>query len=511
MNIRSEYVPKDGIIRKAIGYPRTELNPEGRPLQYQYNFHNSHKKYRLMSGGFGTGGTTALVIEVAFQLLHYPNNSGLLGRKDSVELEGTTLLELLDILPKETIARHDKSKRVITLWNGSRLFYTGLDNTRDAVDKIKSMNLGFACIDQLEEIDEDIFLAIQGRLRRAGTERCFFAKCNPEGHNWAWKRWVELPLDDYLIANGLKPYHVKEVEKYVADAVEARISLDKIAQTVADELNITRQQVLDIHTKNQYEYFGAITSDNVYLPLEYINELLTQYPDRWLKRYFYNSWDNFEGLVYSEYDERRNLETAYYPTGVENFIFGYDYGYRNPACILFGAVDYDGVLHIYDEWYAPETLIAEQAKYLKQSKFWKKATKIADPSITKAERDGHSVHDEWLKHDVWWNDANNDVRQGIDRVNQMLKDGKIKISKRCINLRREIGNYIWKQIKVGMEKNEYEEPRKKDDHAMDTLRYIVNYVFIPKEPDQASTARGFVDELYGDDPHTGEALDDASY
>lgn len=451
-----------------------------------------------MSGGFGTGGTTALAIETAYQLLNYPNNSGLMGRKDSVELEGTTLLEFLDILPPQVIARHDKQKRYIHLWNGSRLFYTGLDNTRDAVDKIKSMNLGFAVIDQLEEIDEAIFLALQGRLRRNDTERCFFAKCNPEGHNWAWKRWVELPLEDYLITQNLKPHHVIKVNQMINEAVAKRITLDKIAQTVADVIGITRQQVIDIHTKSQYEYFGAITSDNIYLPIEYVNELLTQYPERWLKRYFYNDWANFEGLVYSEYLESRNLETAYHPTGKETFIIGYDYGYRNPACLLFCAVDYDGVLHVYDEWYEPETLISEQVKQLKQSLYWKQAYKLADPSIDKVQRDGRSVHDEWTSYGVWWNPANNDVRQGIDRVNQMLKEGKIKVSKKCVNFRREIGDYIWKQLKIGQARNEYEEPVKKGDHAMDTLRYIVNHIFIPKEQIPDEPARLFVDELYSD-------------
>lgn len=499
MNINEviENLPTTGIVNYRIGYPKNELNPLGKPLDYQKRFHNSKAKYRLMSGGFGTGGTTALVIEVAYQLLKYDNNSGLLGRKDSVELEGTTLLELLDILPAPMIKKHDKSKRIIELWNGSRLFYTGLDDTRSAVDKIKSMNLGFACIDQLEEIAEDIFLALQGRLRRSNSERCFFAKCNPEGHNWAWKRWVEMPLSDYLLSNNIPKHNVAKIKNYITEGISKNQMITSIVPMIAEETGLTKDQIITISTKSQYEYFGALTSDNIYLPMEYINELLTQYPKRWLDRYFYNSWDNFEGLVYSEYREDRNLETAYYPTGKETFLDGYDYGYRNPSCILFGAIDYDGILHIYDEWYQSETLIRDQARELKKSLYWKQAYKLADPSIDKVQRDGMSVHDEWVNNGVWWNPANNDVRQGIDRVNQMFKDGRIKISKKCVNLRREIGNYIWKQLKVGQEKSEYEEPRKVDDHACDVVRYIINHIYTPVEVQADPTARSFVTELYG--------------
>ena len=137
MNIRKEYLNDKGECNPIISYPVTEANPFGRPLFYQGSFHSSNKKYRLMSGGFGTGGTTALCIEMARQSLQYPNNTGLLGRFDSVELEATTLVELFEILPVETIMRHDRTKRVIYLWNGSKIIYIGLDDEKNATNKIK--------------------------------------------------------------------------------------------------------------------------------------------------------------------------------------------------------------------------------------------------------------------------------------------------------------------------------------------------------------------------------------
>lgn len=503
-NFSLKNIPKDGIVEAEIGYPILDRNPQGKPLPYQIKFHNSKRKYRLMSGGFGTGGTTALVIEIAYQLLQYPNNTGLLGRLDSVELEATTLVELLNILPEQVIQRHDKYHRVIYFWNGSKLIYTGLDDSKKAVDKIKSMNLGFACIDQLEEIDESIFLALRGRLRRQNSERCFFAKCNPEGHNWAWKNWVELPLDDYLLSEKIRPAVARKTLTLINQAKLDQKTLLMVMPAIMKTTGLTEKQIMTIYDKNQYEYFGAVTLDNIYLPIEYVNDLL-QYPDRWLKRYFYNSWDDFEGLVYSEFDAEKNIETAYVPEAGDNHLHGYDYGYRNPACILYGAVDYDGVLHIYDEFYQSETLIRDQAKEYKKNKYWKSAVKLADPSIKRAERDGGSVFDTWNNdHDIWWEDANNDVRQGIDRVNEYLKDGKIKISKRCVNLRAEILDYKWKRLKIGEIRNEYEEPVKQRDHTCDTLRYIINHIYKPHKASHTPPARPFVDELYGDGGDGGE-------
>jgi len=102
-SIPVEEIPDDGIFNFDIGYPKTETNIYRKPLDYQSRFHKSKAKYRLMSGGFGTGGTTALSIEMAYQLLTYPNNVGLLGRFDSVELEATTLAEFLEVIPAPTI------------------------------------------------------------------------------------------------------------------------------------------------------------------------------------------------------------------------------------------------------------------------------------------------------------------------------------------------------------------------------------------------------------------------
>ena len=496
-NIRKEYVGEDSKIVCNIGYPQNELNPHRNPLAYQYRFHNSDKKYRLMSGGFGTGGATALAIEIAYQLLHYPGNTGLLGRLDSVELESTTLVELFEVLPKETIMRHDKQKRVIYLWNRSRLIYTGLDDTKNAVNKIKSMNLGFACIDQLEEIDETIFLALQGRLRRHNSERCFFAKCNPEGHNWAWERWVKQPLEDYLLINDIKDKTAAIALDLVKLAQKANVTIERIVESIRKKTGLTDKQIMTIYEKNQYDYFPAVTMDNIYLPPEYVNQLLS-YPEKWKRRYVYNSWENFEGLVYNEFTEK-NVETAYIPSDSDAHIHVYDYGFRNPAAMLYAAVDYDGIIHIYDEYYESEKLIKEQCDSYKTNRYWQRATKLADPSINKAERDGGSVFDSWNDLGVWWQNANNDVRQGIDRVNQLLKEGRIVISKRCVNLLDEIGNYRWKQLKLGEEKNEYEEPIKQNDHEMDCMRYLVNHIWTPTEDEAViAPARIWYDDQYGD-------------
>ena len=70
----------------SICYPQSSLNPNGDPLPTQELFHNSLAKYRMLAGGWGTGKTTAICLEMSKDI-QIPNNYILLGRKDLQELK----------------------------------------------------------------------------------------------------------------------------------------------------------------------------------------------------------------------------------------------------------------------------------------------------------------------------------------------------------------------------------------------------------------------------------------
>ena len=417
-----------------ITYPRTELNPNGDPLPTQEAFHKSKAKYRFLVGGWGTGKTTSVCLEMLLKDISIPNNYILFGRKDLQELKSTTLKELEDMTPKEMVISHNRTERIITYVNGTELFYTNLDESREAFNKIASLNLGAAVIDQGEELTEKVFTAIRGRLRRKQTifgakefRRCFYGAYNPEGHNYQYKLCIQEP-----IAN--------------------------------------------------MEHFEATSLENVYLPQDYLDELLLL-PDKIKKRYVYCSYDDFEGLVYNEFTEKLNVMNYYEPQKTDSHYIIFDYGFRNPACILFAAVNYDGEAIIYKENYGSGKRISDLAADIKTHPFFNQAYKLADPSIWNVQRDGMSVGDDFnINHQIYFNKADNSVSQGIDKVNTLLKKKRLYICKSCENTLREIGNYKWKELKPGQQRNEYEEPIKKDDHAMDSIRYFVNYIWTPIKP-----------------------------
>lgn len=471
----------------SISYPKTDENPKGIPLPKQAQFHQMREKYRLFAGGFGTGKTLSLGIEILIQLMTYPKNYGVLARKDLQELKSTTLKDFFEVCPEKVIAHHDKQNKTITAINGSQIYYMNLDSAREAERKIKSLNLGFVAIDQLEEIEENIFLAFMGRLRRRNTARCLIATCNPAGHSWLWRKWVECPYEQFV---GLLEMTIPEadaicveIENRINKSINNKANADAIAGANREERIYTGFGMPPELAKTLYEKYNfglieATTFDNPYLPPDYVDQLL-KYPKNWVKRFVYCSWDDFEGLVYNEFLEKRNKIDLYMPSLSENLYIVMDYGFRNPTAIGFYSVDYDGTVRLYREFYESGRQISELSAYIKAHPEWQKARKLADPSIWNVQRDGVSVGEEFSRRGIYFERADNSVLQGIDKVNEYLKTSKLLICKNCIATLREIGDYKWKEIKVGQNRNEYEEPVKKNDHMMDNIRYMINYVYAP--------------------------------
>ena len=206
--------------------------------------------------------------------------------------------------------------------------------------------------------------------------------------------------------------------------------------------------------------------DNPVLSDEYKRELKASYSGVFYDRYILGKWVLAEGAVYSEFDQNLHVVDAVDLPDDWMRIRGIDFGYTNPFVCLWGAVDYDGRLYIYDEHYQAKALMKVHAEAIKRrpGRF---AWSVAD----------HDAQDvaELRAEGIETKHAKKDVSFGIQKVKARLKvqpDGypRLFISRKCKNLLRELGLYRWADTRVG---NEKEEPLKQDDHAMDALRYMV--------------------------------------
>jgi hypothetical protein len=86
-------------------------------------------------------------------------------------------------------------------------------------------------------------------------------------------------------------------------------------------------------------------------------------------------------------------------------------------------------------------------------------------------------------HGIYFEKADNDVVAGIDRVAKYMKIDNILerpkffvFDKTCMDpFIDEITDYRWEDY-GGVKKNASEKPMKKNDHAMDALRYMINHI-----------------------------------
>ncbi len=148
-------------------------------------------------------------------------------------------------------------------------------------------------------------------------------------------------------------------------------------------------------------------------------------------------WDAFEGQIFTELSQRiHGCEPFDIPPEWEKFCV-LDWGYAKPFSVGWYAVDYDGVLYRYREWYgckenAPDTGLKmpayEVARGILDREKEKVRFRIADPSIwhprpdsRKGESRGPTIQEDMAGEGVFFMKADNDRSQGKMQVHKRLK------------------------------------------------------------------------------------------
>lgn len=408
-------------------------------------------------GGFGSGKSIVLCVSILTQAIMYGGDY-LISRHFMPELRRTTMKAFLDMCPKELIVEVRIADAEVHLrsQNGTAIVYfIGLDTP----DKIDSMNLSGFAIDEASQTTEEAFLKLQGRLRNPKGLRKGLLVGNPKGRDHVYRAFISKA--------SIRP---------------------------------------DAHHK--YKMFVAPSTENIHLPEGYVENLLSSYSKERVQRDIMGSFDSFEGMIFDEFSRSIHVVEPYEIPREWTRIVGADHGFTNPTAFVWGAIDHDGNIVIYREMYRRETLIKDLCAEFKHlvgvtpsnPKGTEKIEAIyIDPS-TKARRGQLGISDfstylEHLPSYVPLVCANNDVSPGIDRVKTFLrlnpktKSPRLTVFSSCTNLIEEIGEYRWAELGAAQEgsKNQKEEPRKYNDHAMDALRYLVMSRPDPSKRDKKET------------------------
>lgn len=174
------------------------------PTARQTIAHTQRERFILYGGAVG-GGKSVWLCNEALQLsLECSGNVGYLCRHELSSFMRTTMLTLERYWPSEIISKHHETENYFRLVNGSLIFYGGLGDDQKAIDRLKSMEIGWFGIDQAEETSESHFYLLASRLRLKAPNVMYkgLMTANP-APGWVKHRFIEQKLDDHVFVPSL--------------------------------------------------------------------------------------------------------------------------------------------------------------------------------------------------------------------------------------------------------------------------------------------------------------------
>ncbi|MBR5554701.1 phage terminase large subunit [bacterium] len=229
--------------------------------------HNHKLDIAVYQGGFGSGKTFAGSLLGILLSLKFPGIRGLVGAQTYTLVRDTTLQSYFEhfenmgfIDGKDYV--WSPSLQKITFKNKSEILFRHFDEP----NKLKSLNLGFVEIEEMSDIPYDTFKMLVSRMRQTPNKQWknftyrIFAHTNPETQRgWVYKTFVE-------------------------------------------------------SKKENYRLISAPTTQNIYLPEGFCEELKKLYDEEYYKVYVLAQNGNFNtGLIIKDFSEENIRQIKYCP------------------------------------------------------------------------------------------------------------------------------------------------------------------------------------------------------
>lgn len=190
--------------------------------------HNEELDVCIYQSGFGGGKTWAGSLLGTSLAEKYPRSRGLVGAATFTLLQRTTLVKYFEHLEvmgykKGKDWKYNEQKHLLSFSNGSEIYFMDLGDP----EKIKSMDLHWAEIEEASQVGDSTIKILLGRLRNTYRGKDWknfryrlFGHTNPEPNKgWIWERFVENKKPNWRLvqtstqSNIYLPEHfVKELE-----------------------------------------------------------------------------------------------------------------------------------------------------------------------------------------------------------------------------------------------------------------------------------------------------------
>ena len=376
----------------------------------------------------------------------YPGNEILIGRKTYPDLWNTTAKELLGLAAKRNGGTLNPGPYILK-WvqsNSGPDFQTLFIKTRGEPSKIRfryaddvgSMlggEWGAFYLDQVEEVDEDVYSQVVNRLTYWNINRIadFRAKYKYPPRSFGFVTGNPDPgwaYEEFKI-NAMGKYHFIET---------------------------------------------TIQENSANLPPGYFDDLARDNPPSWVARFLNNDWSVKAGQIYKEFDERVHTIVPFpIPAHWSRYI-GMDYGFSHPTAVYWGAVDERGIFYIYRELFVSGKIASQLAQEIVKMSEGDPVPRLGDhimvympPDMSKSNGvDSRTVASEFQLYGIQGLPINNSVEAGILKIQERLHNKTLFIFRgKCPALVKGMKTYARDEAT--------QKPIKKEDDSVDSLRYLI--------------------------------------
>lgn len=505
---------------------------DGEKYSAQEHFVTTKTKFLCGAGGFGSGKTHGLIRRACAMSIDSPwfgdlsGNVGLMGRLKMLDFLKTTLMDFMRIIPKAWIRKHWVRDEIIELVNESVIHYTHLDS----IEHLQSYNFGWCAIDQMEQIDWNVFKAV-------GYERCRLKS-------------LTRYKDGVLVQPKFSVDDKGNVTCVSTDPVELSAWLK--FQSVFGVCNPRRGWIYDKFVRNQmykdspipqlnklynplFEMISFTTYDNIAnLPDGYIEQQKHDKSEREFKRSILNVWDSFEGQIYEDFtddliNDKNEISKPYW-----RHYIGIDHGgsgtpderhATNITAVIFVAEERRQgllpIIHIIDELYLPSSTIEEtvteihnklrsiniqhkvnypdimETEQFQDRDYLKLEGARCDPNMMKHMDDStESFMTAYIRHARMKNlmlplaPGGSGILERMHKINWLCRKKLIRVNPKCVHFINSMRSY---------EFGDNEKPKtQQDDHEINAFEYCVTaiplWIEAFKEKKEKPLAQKWLDE-----------------
>ncbi len=369
----------------------------------------------ICDGAVRSGKTLCMSISfILWSFYRFSDSSFAICGKTITSLRRNVITPLLPILTEMGFTVKElKSSNLLLIQKGKRSnrFYLFGGRDESSASLIQGMTLSGVLLDEVALMPRSFVEQALARCSVTGSK--FWFNCNPENpRHWFYNEWIKKPKEKNCV------------------------------------------------------YLHFLMNDNPSLSSSIKQRYESLYSGAFYERFVLGKWVAVDGLVYPFFNEKDHT-TKDLPENCSKYYISCDYGTVNPASFgLWGF--HNGVWYRLKEFYHDSKAKGFQ---MTDKEYYDQLVTLAGNKRVEAVIVDPSAASfmECIRREGIFRviPAKNQVSDGIRKVSEKLKTGKIIIGSSCVDTIREFSMYRWDCNSVN------DTPKKEYDHAMDDIRYFV--------------------------------------